>query len=220
MKFNLVYFDDLIENIEAYQLLLKDSFIIEGYTDTSNFSDIINKHKPHAILLDLHMPAQNGFDLYEKIINSEAYNGCPIFFISGDISDESRIKSIQTGAIDFFDRQITVPELNLRLLSKIKMFLQGSTTIDVGNLNLDSNKFNVSVKGKPVDLTMIETRILFCVIKAMPQPIDKDELISKIWNDNNNKSKINVHLSNMKLKLWNWDHELKIKGSVILIQPL
>ena len=39
-------------------------------------------------------------------------------------------------------------------------------------------------------------------------------------NDNNNKSKINVHLSNMKLKLWNWDHELKIKGSVVLIQPL
>lgn len=220
MKFNLVYFDDQIENIEAYQLLLKDSFIIEGYTDTSSFSSVLIKHKPHGILLDLHMPLQNGFELYKKIINSEAYNGCPIFFISGDVSDESRIKSIETGAIDFFDRQITAPELKLRLLSKIKMFLQGSTIIDVGNLKLDSNKFTVSVKDKPVDLTMIETRILFCVIKAMPQPIDKDELMGKIWNDNNNKSKFNVHLSNMKIKLWNWDHELKIKGSVILIQPL
>lgn len=220
MKFNIVYFDDQIENIEAYQMLLKDSFIIEGYTDTSIFADVLSKHKPHGIMLDLHMPSQNGFELYEKIINSEAYNGCPIFFISGDVSDESRIKSIETGAIDFFDRQITPPELKLRLLSKIKMFLQGSTIIDVGNLKLDSNKFTVSIKDKPIDLTMIETRILFCVIKAMPQPIDKDELMSKIWNDNNNKSKINVHLSNMKLKLWNWDHELRIKGSVILILPL
>lgn len=220
MKFNLVYFDDQIENIEAYQLLLKDSFIIEGYTDTSTFSDVLLKHKPHGILLDLHMPNESGIVLYERIINSEEYNGCPIFFISGDVSDESRIKSIETGAIDFFDRQITGPELIIRLLSKIKMFLQGSTIIDVGNLKLDSNKFTVAIKGKPVELTMIETRILFCVIKAMPQPIDKDELMGKIWTDNNNKSKINVHLSNMKLKLWNWDHELKIKGTVILIQPL
>jgi DNA-binding response OmpR family regulator len=220
MKFNLVYFDDQIGNIEAYQLLLKDSFIIEGYTDTTNYADVLNKHKPHAIMLDLHMPLENGFVLYEKIITCEEYNGCPIFFISGDVSDESRIKSIETGAIDFFDRQITGPELTIRLLSKIKMFLQGSTIIDVGNLKLDSNKFTISIKDKPVELTMIETRILFSVIKAMPQPIDKDELMGKIWNDNNNKSKINVHLSNMKLKLWNWDHELKIKGNLILIQPL
>ena len=220
MKFNLVYFDDQIENIEAYKMMLKDSFIIEGYTDTSCFQDVLNKHKPHAILLDLHMPQQNGFVLYDMIINSDAYNGCPIFFISGDVSDESRIKSIETGAIDFFDRQITGPELKLRLQSKIKIFLQGSTIIDVGNLQLDSNKFTVSVKGKSVDLTMIETRILFCVIKAMPQPIDKDELLGMIWNDSNNKSKINVHLSNMKLKLWNWDHEIKIKGNLVQIQPL
>lgn len=220
MKFNLVYFDDQIHNIEAFQMLLKESFIIDGYTETSNYSDILKKHKPHGIILDLHMPYQDGFTLYEKIINSEDYNGCPIFFISGDISDESRIKSIETGAIDFFQRDISGAELTLRLVSKIKMFLQGSTIIDVGNLKLDSNKFTVAIKNKPIDLTMIETRILFCVIKAMPQPIEKDELISKIWNDNNNKSKINVHLSNMKLKLWNWDHELKIKGSVLLVQPL
>ena len=220
MKFSLVYFDDQIENIEAYQLMLKDSFVVHGFTETSDYSENLKKFKPHGILLDLHMPYQNGFVLYEKIIQSEDYNGCPIFFISGDVSDESRIKSIETGAIDFFDRQITEPELKLRILSKIKMFMQGSTLIDVGNLRIDSDKFTVSIKDKPIDLTMIETRILFCVIKAMPGPIEKDELLVKIWNADNNKSKINVHLSNMKLKLWNWDHELKIKGHQIIIAPL
>lgn len=220
MKFNLVYFDDQIQNIEAYQLMLQDAFDVNGTTDTSNYSDLLKKHKPHGILLDLHMPDENGFALYDKIIQSEDYNGCPIFFISGDVSDESRIKSIETGAIDFFDRQITEPELKLRLLSKIKMFMQGSTQVNVGNLRIDSDKFTVSIKDRPVDLTMIETRILFCVIKAMPEPIEKDELLVKIWNADNNKSKINVHLSNMKLKLWNWDHELRIKGHHIIIDPL
>lgn len=220
MKFNLVYFDDQIQNIEVFQLLLKESFIITGLTETENYGEILKKIKPQAILLDLHMPSSDGLVMYEKIINSEDFNGCPIFIISGDISDESRIKSIEKGAIDFFSRELSGEEIKLRLLNKIKLFLQGSALIDVGNLRIDSDKFAVSIKNKSIDLTMIETRILFCVIRAMPHALHKDELMAKIWSDTNNKSKINVHLSNMKLKLWNWDHELKIKDSEVLIQAL
>lgn len=220
MKFQIVYFDDQAQNIELYKLLLKEDFNIAGFTETANFSEILKQHKPHGILLDLHMPTQDGLVLYDKIIQSENYNGCPVFFISGDISEDKRLKSLQLGAVDFFERTISEKELRLRLMNKIKMFLQGPVLIDIGNLQLNSESFNILLAGKQSDLTLIETRILIYLIKAIPEAVDKNDLMLKIWGPECTKGKINVHLSNMKAKLWNWDHEIKIKDNCLSIQAL
>jgi len=217
--FQIVYFDDQIQNIEAYQALFKDTFKIAGYTETENYSQVLMTHKPHGILLDLHMPKQDGLALHDKIVSCEHYNGCPIFFISGDVSVESRLKSIQSGAIDFFTRTISKDELAIRIVNKIKMYLQGSVLIDIGNLQLNSDNFNILVNQKPSDLTLIETRILIYLIKALPDAVDKDELIMKIWGESSSKGKINVHLSNMKIKLWDWNHEIKVKDNSLSIIP-
>ena len=93
MKFQIVYFDDQIQNIEAYQASLKDTFNISGYTDTAEYSHVLKKHKPHGILLDLHMPKHDGLALHHRIVNCEHYNGCPIFFISATISGVAAIIS-------------------------------------------------------------------------------------------------------------------------------
>lgn len=220
MKFQIVYFDDQVENIEVYNLMLKDNFNILGFTETANYSDIFKQHKPHGILLDLHMPKQDGLALYDQIIQCENYNGCPVFFISGDISDGARLKSMQLGAMDFFQRSIGEEELKLRLMNKIKMFLQGSVIIDIGNLQLNFDSFNIHLNGKVTDLTLIETRILIYLIKAVPEAVDKNELMMKIWGESSSKGKINVHLSNMKVKLWDWDHEIKIKDNCLSIMPI
>lgn len=219
MKFQIVYFDDQIQNIEAYQAVYRDTFNIAGYTDPAEYSQVLAIHKPHGILLDLHMPKLDGLALYSRITNCPSYNGCPIFFISGDVSDESRLKSIQSGAIDFFTRTISKEELAVRMVNKIKMYLQGSALIDIGNLQLNSESFNILVNGKPSDLTLIETRILISLIKALPDAVDKDELILKIWGESSTKGKINVHLSNMKIKLRDWNHEIRVKGNALSIIP-
>lgn len=216
MKFSLIYFGDDVQNNESFQSLLKESFLISAPTEHLQFAEVLTQKKPHGIILEL-----DGFESYEKIISHKAYNGCPVFFTSKELSDETRMKSIEVGAIDFFHREMSVPELNIRIINKIKMFLQGSTVIDIGNLRIDSDKFTVAVNNKLVDLTMIETRILLCVIKAMPQATDKNELMYKLWSELNSKSKFNVHMSNMKLKLKGWDHELKIaRSGIVQIKPV
>lgn len=220
MKFQLYYFDDQIQNIEVYTAMLKDSFDITGFTDSTKYEEALKQKRPHGIMLDLHMPIMDGITLYENIIKSPFYNGCPIFFISGDVSDESRLKTIQTGAIDFFNRQITEPELRLRLTSKIKMFLQGAPSLEVGNLRFDSNLYMTYVNNKPINLTLVEMRILSYVIRAMPDPVAKSELSEKIWVDNPKLGKLHVHLSNMKTKLWDWTHEMRIRDNSISISPL
>jgi PleD family two-component response regulator len=127
--YNIVYFDDDVSNIEAYKLLLQSKFHIHGFSDASQHPQIMEEYYPHAFLIDVHMPLIDGFSLYKKIIAHPRYNGCPIFFISGDQSDINKIRSYEEGGIDFLPRTITEQEMVLRLTNKIQLFLKMSTNI-------------------------------------------------------------------------------------------
>lgn len=220
MKFKITYFDDQIQNIESYQTLYQDDFLITGHTKSVDYEEALKLSRPHGILLDLHMPMLDGLELYEKIIASDYYNGCPIFFISGDVSDDNRLKMIQTGGVDVFNRTINSSELKVRLSNKIKLFLQGHTVIDVDNLTLDTNLFTLSVNQIPVDLTLIEMRILSVVIRQIPKSIPKEELMTQVWGDSQVQGKLNVHLSNLKIKLQGWSHEMKIRGNLVSVSKI
>lgn len=217
MKFKITYFDDQVLNIESYQALYQDDFFITGHTNSANYEESLRDNRPHGILLDLHMPIMDGLELYEKIIGSDFYNGCPIFFISGDVSEDSRLKMIQTGGVDVFNRSTNSSEIKVRINNKIKLFLQGPTVIDVDNLTLDTNLFTLNVNKVPVDLTLIEMRILSVVIRQIPRAIPKEELMAQIWGDTQVQGKLNVHLSNLKIKLQGWNHEIKIRGNLVSV---
>jgi DNA-binding response OmpR family regulator len=222
MKFKLIYFDDVIANIELYQDILSEEFEVFGTTNCSCFSDLMIKHQPQAILIDLHMPEMNGVELCGKILTSDSYNDCPIFFISGDESDEGRLKSLSIGAVDFLSRFLPADELKVRLMSKIKFFLQRTPCITIGNLRLDKNLFMTFVDEKPIDLTLIEMRILSFMVRNLPHPATKVELLQAVWGESSctGEGKIKVHVSNLNLKLSGWGHTIKMKDDLVFVSSL
>jgi DNA-binding response OmpR family regulator len=198
---------------------MRDQFSIIGLTESTKISEILEEHRPYGILVDIYMSGMKGIELHDQIVKNNHYNGCPIFFITSHISDETRLKTIPTTAIDCLDRLMNEKEMRLRLLNRIKVFLQGTPVLDVGNLKLDSNTFTVFISGQSLELTLIEMRILSLMMRSLPYPVEKIDLIEKIWGDIVAKGKIYVHLSNLRAKLEGWDHEIKVKGNQVLVVP-
>ena len=219
MIYNIVYFDDDVLNIEAYKLMLQSKFNIMGFSDGNQHPQIMEEHYPHAFLIDIHMPMIDGFNLYKKIIAHPRYNGCPIFFISGDQSDINKIRSYEEGALDFLPRTISEEELVLRLTNKIQLFFKMSTNISLGNLRIDAQTFKVFVNEKLVDLTLIEMRMLSVLLRNFPEAISKKNVLKQIWGDEAVKSgTINTHLTNLRSKVDGWTHAIKVKEELISIQ--
>lgn len=220
MKWTLVYFDDQIQNIEVWRDLLEDQFTVVGCADAMKYPMIMKDNHPHAFMLDVHMPILDGHALYKKITEHPLYNGCPIFFISGDISDENRIRSYESGAVDFLPRDLPVNEIILRLSSKIKFYLQTSTVLELGNLRIDVQSLKTTINKEPVDLTLLEMRLLGILLRSFPQAISRTEVIRKIWGDEPVKpGTINTHIANLRPKIEKWNHGIKIREDLILIQP-
>lgn len=219
MKWTLVYFDDQIQNIEAFKDLLEENFHVVGCNDATKFSQVLHENHPHAFLLDVHMPFMDGHQLYENIINHPLYNGCPVFFISGDQSEENKLRSYKSGGLDFLDRTLGFDELIIRLSNKIKFYLQMSTKLELGNLSINVEALKITINGEQADITLLEMRILSNLLRAYPMALTRNDLILKIWgNEVIKPGTINTHITNLRPKIEPWDHILKIRDENLLIQ--
>ncbi len=220
MKWTLIYFDDQIQNLECFSELLSEKFNVIGCHDATAFSDILQNNYPHAFLLDVHMPIIDGHALYKKIIDHPLYNDCPIIFISGDQSDENKIRSYKEGGIDFLPRDINADEIIIRLENKIKFHLQMSTKLELGNLQVDVETLKATIKNNNIDLTLLELRMLSSILRAYPQNISRQDLILKVWGNNSVKpGTVNTHLTNLKPKIMGWNFQIKVREDNIVIQP-
>lgn len=219
MKWNLAYFDDQVQNIEAFSEFLSDKFHVVGCSDATKYSQVLEDNHLHAILMDVHMPILDGHELYKKITEHPLYNGCPVIFISGDESDENKLKSFIGGGVDFFPRTLKIEEIAIRIENKVKFFLQMSTNLELGNLGLDVRTMKATIDGNTIDLTLLELRILSHLLRAFPKTLSRLELIERVWGNVSVKpGTINTHLTNLKPKVDRWDHQIKVREENILIQ--
>ena len=221
MKWTLIYFDDQVLNIECFTELLSEKFHVFGCSDSTAFSEVLQHHHPHAILLDVHMPKMGGHELYRKIIDHPLYNKCPIIFISGDLSDENKLQSYREGGVDFLSRDLRPEEIIARIQNKIKFHLQMSTKLEVGNLKMDIEALKATINDRNIDLTLLELRMLSNILRAYPGSLTRQELISRVWGNQPVKpGTINTHLTNLKPKIEGWNFQIKVRDDSILVQPV
>lgn len=221
MKLSLIYIDDQIQNIECYRELLEPDFDVIGHNDATTVKQLLDTVTPHGIMLDIHMPGTDGFTLYKEITSHPRYNGCPIFFISGDISAENKLKSYMSGGVDFIPRDMKYEEVTFRLSNKIKHFLSVTTKLHLGNLEVDVEDLAVTLNRKMIDLTLIEFRILLTILRSIPQVLTRADVIKKIWNNDTIKpGTVNTHITNLKSKIEDWNYTLKIKDEKILVERI
>ena len=123
------YFSDariLVVDDERTNLLLLEAMLARcGYTNvvlTSESSKVpllCADLSPDLILLDLHMPRPDGFELLEELsplISGGPRNPIvPVIIISSDLSDETRQRALAMGANDFIAKPFKPIETSLRV---------------------------------------------------------------------------------------------------------
>ena len=210
MKSRIAYIDDNIANLECIKLIFDINFAVETFHQPEKFLLEFNAAPSYAaIMVDIHMPIIDGFSLYEKIVEHQNYNGCPILFISGDETDAIRIKSFSLGAVDFLNRHMVADEMMARVSSKIEFFKKLRSIVEFGNLRINLTLLKTYIWQKEMPLTFIEFKILWQLISSYPELIQKEQITEHVWGSGKVlDATIYTHISNLNGKLTSWDHEV------------
>src|ERR1700722_4634887 len=109
----LVIDDDALAIALVKEALTFDNLEIYDTTDAQTGLEMITRHRPHLVLLDLVMPEVHGMELLERIL--EIHPGVDVILTTGHYSMDSAVEAIQKGAYDYMTKPISIDRLRQKI---------------------------------------------------------------------------------------------------------
>ncbi len=195
--------DDNRDLLDALSGSLADAFNLQVFSEPEKGLDFIRNNHTDAILLDLHIPGKDGFQVYEEV--KKAKQNLPVLFLTGDSDLNSRLKGFEIGADDFLLKPIQTEELVARIRNRIqisKRNLQNNKVIKIKDLLIDLDGHQVTLNNQLIRLTPKEYQLLVVLSQNPNRVIHKDDLINMLWKDVHVEiNNLDTHFSNLRRKL-------------------
>jgi len=182
----------LVDDEQSIRTVVEHIVTEEGYefcyaADGAEALEVLEDEKPDLLILDVMMPKLNGFEVCTKI--RESGNDLPIIFLSakGDIVDKS--VGFRAGADDYLVKPFSSMELSLRIEALLrrkreqKPLQVNRNYCKLGDLEIYFNKFEVKKRGKKIDLTPKEFKILAYMAASPGEVFTREQLLSHAWGD-------------------------------------
>jgi len=72
---------------------------VQVFARAEEFSKSAHLHETRCLILDVRMPAMDGFELFRELRNS--HSGLPVVFITAHGNEAARSQALNEGAIDY-----------------------------------------------------------------------------------------------------------------------
>ncbi|MCH7702378.1 MAG: response regulator transcription factor [Planctomycetes bacterium] len=166
---------------------LRENLQMEGYevleaVDGEAAVELATKERPDLILLDVMMPKLDGFAVCKRL--REAGFTVPILMLTARGQEEDVVRGLELGADDYITKPFGVAEL----LARIKTSLRhaGARTgvskmMTIGDTEIDLVSGQAVRGGETYRLGHFEIEIVKMLVENAEQPVDRRELLSKIW---------------------------------------
>lgn len=118
MKQMILVVDDSELNLRLAKEILSPLYDVHGVKSGMLALEYLKKRIPDLILMDLHMPQMNGFEVIEFIHKEDEWKDIPIIMLTADNNRETELHGFQVGVMDFIAKPF-VAEIMLQRISRI-----------------------------------------------------------------------------------------------------
>lgn len=117
---NILVVDDDAMNLRIAEKMLMPYYKISCVKSGFDALDYVKKTIPDLILLDLHMPQMDGFQVLEQLKKDEKTKSIPVIFLTADNDRDVEVKGFKEGALDF----ITKPFISDIMIERVNRILE------------------------------------------------------------------------------------------------
>jgi PAS domain S-box-containing protein len=144
--------------------------------------EMVEAEAPDIVILDLGLPDISGFEALRQI---RLFSSVPVVILSVKEDESDMVKGLEWGADDYMVK----PFKQLELLARLKVQLRKRTPSDeeapivYGPLRLDPSTFQLTYEGKEISLTIIEGRIIECLMRNAGHVVTHSRLAETVWGE-------------------------------------
>jgi len=160
------------------------------------------------VLLDLGLPDADGGELLRRVRASPAAGlpdpAMPVMIMTARDEITSRIAGLDMGADDYVVKPFDTGELAARIRAlRRRSSGRAQSTLQCGELHIDTTQRTVSRGGSLVDLSAREFAVLLTLVEARPRVLSRAQIEAKLYNFDQllDSNAIEVHVHHLRRKL-------------------
>ena len=195
--------------------LEKERYVVEVAGTVADAICKVSEYDYDCILLDIMLPDGDGLSFLQQLKTMRKQEN--VIIISAKDSIDDKITGLNLGADDYLAKPFHLAELTARVASVIRRkYHEGEIYIELGNVKVIPDKFEVYINGTFLDLNRKEYDILNYFISRPNRLVNKETLAEAVWGDHidqvDNFDFIYAQIKNLRKKLKEAGSTLEIKA--------
>ncbi|MDT9025136.1 response regulator transcription factor [Rossellomorea yichunensis] len=219
----------IVEDEEIIRDMLEETILKWGFDviKTEEFNDVFGQftnENPQLILLDINLPAFDGFYWCNKIRD---VSSVPIIFISSRNTPMDMIMAMNMGGDDYiqkpFDTDVLMAKVNALLRRSYSYINADANILEHEGVVLNLKDWQLSYEGSASELTKTEFTILKILLQNKGAVVNRTKLMRALWKDESfvDDNTLTVNITRLRKKLADLGKEQFIttkKGEGYIIQ--
>lgn len=179
----------VVEDEEDILELLRYHLTREGYSVTAANNGeqalkIIAQKTPALVLLDLMLPGLNGLEICRSLKKDPQTAAIPIMMVTAKNEESDVVIGLELGADDYIMKPFSMKVLLARVHTVLRRRKQAVIDMDapvwIHDLVINPGRHEVLVKGKPVEMTFSELRILHLLARRPGWVMTREQIVNAV----------------------------------------
>jgi signal transduction histidine kinase len=113
--------DDVLENVKVLGETLTDLYDVQFATSGAEGLSLVERRLPDLILLDVMMPAMDGYEVCSRLKAAPGTRDVPVIFVTARTDARSEALALSAGAVDFIHKPINAQVVRARVLRHLTL---------------------------------------------------------------------------------------------------
>ena len=202
----------VVEDDRDINRLIAGALKREGFTAACAYNSadalrLFSSERCQMVILDLMMPEVDGYEVLRQIREK---SNVPVLILSAKNRETDKIMGLGLGADDFMSKPFGVGELVARVKAQLRRSLayspdirDGGSVISHGEIEMNTQTYEVSVGGRSVALTAKEFEILKLFMQNPKMVFTKLQLFQSVWGKDfiKDENTVMVHIRRLREKI-------------------
>lgn len=208
---------DIVELISIH--LKKAGYKTAEFENGSDFFKYLKSNKIDLVVLDLMLPDSDGFEICKYLKSEIDYSNIPVIMLTARSDETEKILGLELGADDYVTKPFSPRELMARIKAVLrrnnKPIVENSIIYIGKGLEIDLNKYEVTIDNNKIELTSSEFKILNLISTKKGWVYSREQILDYLGVSDKGvlDRTVDVHIKNLREKLGHYGQYIKnIRG--------
>lgn len=165
----------------------------------------IMQEKFNLILLDIRLPEMDGKEICKRV---REVSDVPIIMLTAQDEISDKVEGLDLGANDYVTKPFDSEELMARIRAHLRKHNEKTRAEDISryvvkDMIIYPERYEVTVRGKIINLTHKEFELLLYLVKNKRQVLSRDQILQRVWGYDyiGNTNVVDVYISYIRNKI-------------------